>query len=401
MSELVPVRWPREAEWLRPASLALLDRTPVNCVVLPEAPADFVAAAKGRGLTVVAEAPGVALSEPVWPGVKTGAGGSADAGPTGPPWADSNGWAVMLARAKSPGKPVWVPADPPADRVLRPQHYALAVADAESCGGRWMVSFDPELKKGLLKGDPQAKETWATVTGALRFFDGKRAAWSGYRPLARLGVISSFTGDDEFLAGEVLNLAARQHISYRIVVRPKLDLQGLSTVLWIHEKAPEGEEKKALSAFVQAGGTLVVPVSAAQITDGLAAAGKSVTGYPLFTSGKGRIAVAAEEWGDPWVVVADINRMMTRRADLFRMWNSGAANAFLTTDGKRVLAQVLNFTARPQAHPMSLWIARKASSATFYDLFGRAEKLTVTPRNDGSEVNLPPFASYAAVEFGA
>ena len=61
---------------------------------------------------------------------------------------------------------------------------------------------------------------------------------------------------------------------------------------------------------------------------------------------------------------------------------------------------VLNFAARPPAHPMSLWVARTAKSATFRDLFGRVEKLTVTPKADGPEVSLPSFASYAAVEFG-
>jgi hypothetical protein len=402
MNELVPIRWPRETEWLKPASLALLDRTPVNCVVLPEAPADFVAAAKAKGIQVVAEPPAVLVDEPVWPGVQTSMRGSntSDAGPTGPPWADANGWKVMLARLRSAGKPVWVGAEPPADRVLRPEHYALAVADAEAYGGRWLISPDAALKKGLLAGDTQAKETWATLTGALRFFDARRQSWSALRPLARLGIASSFEGEDEFIAAEVLNLAARRHVPYRAMLRPHLDLQGLSTVLWIHAKAPEGAEKKALTDFVAAGGTLVLPASAAHMTDGLAPAGKSVVDYRLYASGKGRIAVAAEPWSDPWVVVSDVNRMMTRRADLFRLWNAGASNAYLATDGKRVVAHVLNFTGRPAAHPMSLWLARAARSVVFYDLFGRAEKLPVAAKNEGVEVSLPPFASYAAVEFG-
>src|SRR5687768_6529490 len=126
----------------------------------------------------------------------------------------------MLARAKSAGKPVWVPGEPPKDRALRPEHYALAVADAGAYGGRWLISFEAELSKGLLQGDSQAEETWATIVGALRFFDA-RPAVSAYRPLARLGVVSSFDDADEFLAGEVLNLAARRHVPYRIVLRPK------------------------------------------------------------------------------------------------------------------------------------------------------------------------------------
>jgi hypothetical protein len=91
---------------------------------------------------------------------------------------------------------------------------------------------------------------------------------------------------------------------------------------------------------------------------------------------------------------------MTKRADVYRLWNAGASNAFLQTDGARTLAQILNFTGRPAGHPMSLWIAQRVSSARFYDLFGRTEKLDVIRKGEGSEVNLPPFSSYAAVEFG-
>src|SRR5215471_18648805 len=49
-AEWVPARWPYSTA----ASLELLQGAPVNCLLLREYPADFVAAANGKGLVTLA-----------------------------------------------------------------------------------------------------------------------------------------------------------------------------------------------------------------------------------------------------------------------------------------------------------------------------------------------------------
>jgi hypothetical protein len=295
---------------------------------------------------------------------------------------------------------VWVSVEPPEKTIIRAEHYALAVADAEAYGGRWIITLDADTRKGLLANNSDPREIWQTIGKALRFFRQQEPKWQGLQPLARLGVLSDFEGDNEFMATEILNLGARRHLAYRILVPPRVDLKGLAGVLWVYQKAPEGEMLKTLRAFVSTGGLLILPASAAHLSDGLPPAGRTEFGYRLYTMGKGRLAVPSETWGDPYVVASDAQRLLTRRHDVSRLWNPGASNTLSLVSGSRAVTQILNFTGRPAGHPMSAWIAWPAKTAKFLDLFGRTESLPVTSKTGGAEVSLPPFTSYAAIEWG-
>ena len=193
-AESVPMRWPAGPldiarceklkgftaemaevlrKWQDPDSLALVQSTPVNCLVVSWAaglPADaaqqaalkpliekgrqaglaFVgviegaadkpaalAAAKAAGLSAVAmegdvptaaalpvipwnkaskvpaaaSAPILGISDGIWPGLPQVS--AQTGGPTNLPWVDSNGAVLVIARALAPGKPVWIAFDPP------------------------------------------------------------------------------------------------------------------------------------------------------------------------------------------------------------------------------------------------------------------------------------------------
>ena len=63
-------------------------------------------------------------------------------------------------------------------------------------------------------------------------------------------------------------------------------------------------------------------------------------------------------------------------------------------------AELVNFTGRTSRHPMSLWVAKEFRGGRFIAL-GNAESktLALTPRSGGTEVHLPAFDVYAAVDF--
>src|SRR4051794_7823491 len=121
--EWVPFFWP--AAWRDAATVDAIRGTPFNCAV-----GDDFAPAVREALNKIAvdvvslkSAPATALPATVlndarWPQVQRGSKGNIDAGPTGPPWIDSNGFAIQAARAVAPDKPVWVTHAAPAGRAL-------------------------------------------------------------------------------------------------------------------------------------------------------------------------------------------------------------------------------------------------------------------------------------------
>jgi hypothetical protein len=451
------------AAWHRPESLKLLDGTPFNCIVVTFAggrdqdaeqqrtlepliqaarskniavigrvPAaqveNIAAAAKSAGLDALlsdgaanetagfpvfasaapaeagkAQSAVVAVTGCEWPSVRMGRNGAAASGPTGYPWVDSNGWISLLARAEEPNKQIWTTAEPKRTGApVRAEIYALAVADSAAYGTRWLATLDPLTQAGLTQGDSTAREAWSTLVKAVRFFEDHKA-WRQGQTLARLGIVSDFAGPNQALAQEVLNLTVRRQLPSRVIDPGKLTsaaLQGLNAVVSIEQKAPSEKEMRTLDTFLSAGGVLIVPASAAYLADGHPAAGTHDTGYKMFAAGKGKIAVAPKPWTDPYALATDAHRLLSRKHDVIRLWNAGSSIASPVLVEGGAVVHVLNYTGRPVGYPMSLYIALPFKRAQYSDLFGKSSALEIKRSGEGTEVSLPPFTSYAAVEFG-
>jgi len=202
LADLVPFRWP--ASWHDPAQLDAIRDTPFNCAVGDDIAPAVAAEMSKCGVTVTSfkNAPALLLEDARWPQVRMGAYGDADAGPTGEPWIDSNGFAIQAARGVSPGKPVWVPSQPPAKRVLNPNDFLLAVCDAAAYGAKWLPSPDVAA--------------WPQIVAAQRLFS-EHSAWREYRTVARLAVVSDFAKAHRDLAVETLNLLTRLYVPFEVL----------------------------------------------------------------------------------------------------------------------------------------------------------------------------------------
>ncbi|MGH2668774.1 MAG: hypothetical protein ACRDH5_06610 [bacterium] len=145
-----PMRWP--AAWTA-GRLDEVQGTPIDGVITGDA--SVAARARQMGLEVSSGPVGV---KGLWPGVRRqrARGGGADAGPTGSPWVDSNGWLIRLERLKSAH--VLIASDPP--QGAGASAFVLAVADAAAYGGRWVVNL----------GEEPAVEVLKRVVEALLFF---------------------------------------------------------------------------------------------------------------------------------------------------------------------------------------------------------------------------------------
>jgi hypothetical protein len=414
------------------ADLSVLDGTPVNCLVVSwsdneqqrAAIQPVIEYAKRRGIDVVGEVknesakasapakaaglaavvvatpaggaqkvPGAvfAMTDAVWPGIPVQRGRNSGAGPTGVPWVDANGWRCRLAKVKAPAKTPWVVATPPAELAVSAAAYEIAIADAAVHGGRWLIDINP-FKPELLK----------SLVGTLAAVDRRSAREQDV--VARFGVISDFEGDNEFAAGEMLNLAARRPLPCRIVDRTRLtaeSLSGLRGAMWVDSQPPDAVMTSALRDFIGRGGLLIASQSGAgTLTTGLKPAGDFQQRFRVYTNGAGRLAVATEPWSDPWVMASDAHLLLSRKHDVLRAWNAGSCNFHYTAAGTRATVQIINYTGREAAERMSLYVAKKFRTATWSDSTGRRTSLDVRPAGQGIEVNLPPLAIYGAVEFG-
>ena len=458
----VPMRWP----WSDPGTLELLAGTPVSCLVVPWAdgsPADearpealrsLVAAAQGRGLAVVgwvsgtadlrraagaARARGLAAlatestdavegmdvlrfrkrgvadlppsgflgdAEAAWPGMRPflrTKDVDAMSGATSRPWIDSNAWYGRLARALLAPKTLWLAFEPPdTGPPLGADAYLQAIADTEIAGARWMVSLDPSLRDGLAAGRPEARETWARIARGLAFFEAHRA-WRAWEPVGQIGVVSDYAGENEFMAFEVLNLLARRSGHFRVLPAGRAEaepLDGLDSVLCVDSKPPAPALAKRLYAFAEGGGTLVTPPgwAARGVPDESAAFPR----FRVYRCGRGRLAVAREDFGDPDLVAEDAQLLTSHRNDRVRVFNLGFGQFQYATsaDGS---AGVLHTIAFPMPYPrgeMAAWFRKPWARGRVLSVGSEtaAKRATI---DGGVEFHLSAPPVYTALEVTA
>jgi hypothetical protein len=418
--QVIPFRWP--AGWTDPRLVSLLEGGPVNCVLFDGAPAQPLAEAVRKAGLVVREwstlaaaplgetkwnssDPILAITDVAWPRIKPqarGGGAQAVSGPTGVPWIDSTSWVARLAISRAPGKQIWLGFTPPQDAPPSEAAYQVAIADCAATTARWMISLHPALGAGLAAGNADALKTWRSMLDTLSFFE-KRRAWRSYTHDGPLGIVSTFAGTNEFLGTEVLNLAARRNLLYRVIDRSAIasaDLTGLRAVLWLDPERPSPTLVDKLANFAKAGGLLiaqrkaVVDFKAGNVLD------CPVTGYELRAFGKGTLAAPLRDWDDPYWVAVDVHNLVSRRHDPIRMFNASSlwVHNSVAPRGQGSLVQLVNFTGRPGGS-VSLRIQKPHRSVAIYTLeSGGPQPLKPVQVEKTMEYYLPAFSVYAALE---
>lgn len=318
---------------------------------------------------------GVSIIKGTWPEVRgSRSRQSADAGPTGAPWIDANGWLVRLAQRRASNQPVWLDYAPPRAATL--DGYRLAVAEACVYGARWIMSLDADLTM------------WKRIGADLQFFE-KHADWATFKPRAVIGVMSDFAGPNEFIGSEALNLLTRRHVAWRIVDESS-SLDGLTALLFIGSRPPE-----KLVDFARQGGFLFTQTQ----VPGTRATEQQHARFDIGALGRGRVAVAREAWSDPYALVADVHTLISRRTDLLRLWNAGSFLAHYTEapDGSRAIIHLLNYSSREPSHDMTLGLAKPYRSARLITPESVTALKPLSARQ-GIEMQLPPVRVYAAIE---
>lgn len=405
----VPFRWP--SDWTSPGLLRLLSGSPIDCVIFDRQDHPVLLAARSSGFTAFVSAADpdrvVTLADAVWPRVKMSQRGERDrasAGPTGAPWVDSNVWRAKLARVRSGGKQVWLAFEAPKGEIApNDAAYGVAVADSIAGGARWIVTLDPEWSRALAAGKAEALGRWQKLLATLAYFE-TRDAWRAYEPAGPLGILSDFAGDNEFMGGEVLNLAQRANMFFRIVEQTgatSADFEDYKALVYVNHALPKDALRGKIAAFVRAGGLLIAPAPVAALFPKGRELNCDVPGYSLHSLGQGRVASPTKEWDDPYQVANDARNLMSRRYDPARLYNSGATGVHYSVarDGRTELLQLVNFTGRSSSTPLTVGVARAYRSALLHVLENAGpQALQPIQREHGVEYQLPPFSTYAAIE---
>jgi hypothetical protein len=451
--------------WADPQALEFLAGSPVNALVVPwaegsagdedqqRALASLVGAARGRGLSVVGwvgekadvrKAAGAARAaglqalateshgpvdgfevlrfrrrgfddrarsdflgdaDAVWPGMrplKVERDVDAMTGATGRPWIDSNAWYVRLARSLLQPKAVWLAFDPPDDgREVPADAYRQAIADTEVGGARWLVSLDAPLRLGLTERRSEARGTWTAIGRTLAFFLEHRA-WSDYAPVGQIGVLSDYTGANELLSFELLNLLARRNGLFRVLDKARAgetSFDGLDAVLYVDEVPPARDLVHRLYGFAEAGGTLIVPPG--WETRGVPDERARSPRFRVFRPGRGRLAVAREAFAEPDLLAEDAQVLTSYGRDRFRVFNVGVGQFhYATRAGLRSgVLQVLAFPSPYPRLPATAWFRHPWASAREWRLEGEgAAPLPRAAVDGGVEFHLSPVPLYCAVE---
>lgn len=403
-AELTPLWWP--GNWKDASALALLNDTPVNCLVADKGavPESVATQANRQGLTVVdpaAPPAGVFIAKGEWPGVPAHGGDAFVAGPTGNPWVDSNGWKIRLESVRHPGARVWVDARPKGPVPV--DSYPLVLADSAAYGGRWIIALDDRFAAEIAQGKADALASWKKIAAAARFFDNRKA-WSAYAPEAVVGIVSDFTGENEDMGGELLNLVARTNQQYRVLLKDKLSpasFTRLRAVIYADASAPDPAVKNYIMGFVQAGGLLITHPKWG-IAPGMHAVNQDNDRYVWRTAGKGRIAFAKSAFEDPWTVAQESVLLISHRHDLLRFWNGGSVGSCFSVaqDRRRALVQVLFYTGRG-FDDAGVRVAGNYRSGKLWTLDGKVSSLNMVPQKDAVELHLPGVVEYVAAELEA
>jgi hypothetical protein len=426
MPDWVPARWFSKD----PATLKLVESTPVNCLLMEKAnwspefakaaaergiatlgivtgnanAADVSAEAKRAGLTGLAvegslsagrvdmpvvelvnraemkfgsDAKILATKQGMWPGIRAEQAGLI-AAPTGAPWIDTNTGFLRYARVSTTAA-IWIANRIPAKTHPMVTGYLAAIGDAGMTGARWVLDFDDQFAQGLIKGDPTALKNWALIVQHVKFYEDHKE-WRGYSMRSTLALVEA-PSSGALISGGVLDMMATKHTPVTPI--PAAGLNGKSL---LHSKMavnvdPElltAEQKEALKAFTRAGGTLLT--------------GPPGWRFPSLqpdqiTLDKKDLETLAEIWHE-------LNSVTGRDNLGARLFNVGSmlSNLEESPDGKQVVLQLVNYSDYPVAD-ITVHVLGKFKRATLLRPEAGPQKLEVYDVDEGTGIDVPALGA--------
>lgn len=431
------MRWPGTT----PDSLARLDGSPVNCILLERSqwqPSVLEAAASRKlqplavirssedtaslpqsgvaGIVIETSLPPAAIKtlgerwpiafiaprrqmleqcdaaicgtrDALWAGIRLETDGAAHAAPTSAPWIDTNIGFLRFAGALTT-KPLWLAHEPPPGTAWPTERYLSAIGDAAAGGGTWIVSLDQDLTKRWLAGDTRADAMWKRISAQLAFFAQHRD-WLSLPPSGRLAVIQD-ESTGALLSSGLLDMIGSRHTPARIVPPAKISPDRLK------------------------GARIAINVEPAALPD------PARNGLRQFATSGGRVVSNPDDFRFPRAegYLLDLNKLPKAELDRFeflwrsllattrgenlgiRLFNVASILSALVSDAAtgRSYLLLINY-AEHAAENVTMYLPGKLKSARVYTPEGQPKSLEPYAVDEGTAFDLERFATAAIIEF--
>ena len=240
------------------------------------------------------------------------------------------------------------------------------------------------------------KDTEALATwrsmAAYLKFGEDHADWRSFAPYGNLGVILDTSSKNPDISDEYFNLLTRRHVPYRLILRSELSAASLSSF-------------QAVLAVDLAPPTEAERKVLCDFAEkgGLVVAGPSWgdppkdDAYVEVPLGKGRVAVYKEDPPNPESVAKDMLDLLDPEVMGLSVFNVPSAITYATTSGRRVLVQLLNYAGRP-IDRVTIRFNGSFKTACLYTPENPPLALSVRATGNGrTELLIPKLTAWGAV----
>jgi hypothetical protein len=361
-----------------------------------------IALLEHAGLPAISEIEIASLKLPehgggLWPGITRPASvkgrGDETASASREPWVDSNGYKVGWLRALYPDKPAVLHYKPDklGDRVVPYDSLELALIEAWTAGGNYLLAMEPHYLEALKRKDEKATAAWQQL--------GRSARWLRQNiALFRLPTVPIITAivDTGAPSAEIANLLYRRNASPALVVTPPPpDPQRRLAIVAANLKAPSPELMKRVFAHAEAGATVVTTVTPTGLKETRAEQDRVV-----YSLGKGQVVAYRRMIADPSEFALDVIDVITHKNRAVRLWNAPSVIALATASPKpnERLVHLINYGS-PIAMDVQTRVQGHYSSATLLRPDADPLKLQAAKRGPTTEVQVPKLKRLGVVVF--
>jgi hypothetical protein len=404
------------------AHVALLKQAGASAIITPDANPGFSEACAAAGVAVVPPSdfqflgvgdlgkakPGVpvALTDGIWPGIGKGANvdgrGDETASASVEPWIDANGFWAGYLRAMYPHRPAvlaYLP-DKLGDRAVPYDTLELALIDAWTAGGNYLLAVEKYYREGLLKQEPKAIAAWAQL--------GKTARWLreniGLFRQPVVPIVTALVEPGEETA-EFGNLMYRRNVSPCLMASaavPRPDPARRLVIVAANLNHMDPSLGGRILAHAHAGASVIVASEAAQQwwrAPGLKLV-RSQEDREFYALGKGQVVAYKEPIGDPSEFAMDVIDVVHHRRRAVRLWNVLTVIALVTESpraGER-LVHLVNYGS-PIDNEMQVRVQGIYARAKMLRPDGGSLTLKTAKRGTTTEVFVPELKRLGVLVF--
>lgn len=277
----------------------------------------------------------------LWPGIRKPPAvpgrGDETASASREPWVDANGYLVGCLRALFPTRPPvlgYLP-DKLGDRAVPYDTLELALIEAWTAGGNYILAMEPHYQEALLRKDAKATAAWQQLGRTARWLQENIALFR--QP--SLPIVTALVEPGGATA-EIANLLYRRNVSPAlapVTAPPAYEPSQRVALVAANLKPPAPELVKRLAAYAEAGGTMIAAASPSQQWWKMAGLKqlRREKDRDFYTLGRGQVVAYRRSIADPSEFALDVIDLITHRKRALRLWNAPGVIGLATDSPRR------------------------------------------------------------------